>query len=131
MSSRNTPEPLPFPAALAGRVPVKVTNENGSIKPGDFLIPSKQFHGYAMKALVSGQVIGQALENFSSSATATSGTVLVFIKPGYQNVNNTFVLGENDGQISGSTGSPSPTSSSTSFLIDQTRQRQYSSVAGQ
>ncbi len=69
--------------ALAGRVPVKVTNENGNIMPGDYLTSSASRPGFSMKATQSGYVIGQALENFhpqASSGSAT-GTVMVFIKP--------------------------------------------------
>ncbi|MCL5667136.1 MAG: hypothetical protein M1383_05205 [Patescibacteria group bacterium] len=94
------------PVALSGRVPVKVTNENGDIKPGDYLTASKNFPGYAMKATHSGQVIGQALENFdgnpevASTTLGSAGTVLAFVKLGYQVINNKFILGESDGQLS-------------------------------
>jgi hypothetical protein len=67
--------------ALAGRVPVKVTNENGNIKPGDYLTSSAQFPGYAMKATASGYVIGQALEFFNSSVINDFGMIIIFIKP--------------------------------------------------
>ncbi|MFC1780345.1 integrin alpha, partial [Patescibacteria group bacterium] len=57
------------PVALAGRVPVKVSTENGSISKGDFLVPSTR-PGYAMKACgekycQSGTTIGKALEEFN------------------------------------------------------------------
>ena len=55
------------PVALSGRVPVKVSNENGEIKPGDFLT-SSSIPGVAMKATKPGQVIGKALEGFSGEA---------------------------------------------------------------
>ncbi len=106
------------PLALAGRVPVKVTNENGNIGVGDYLTASKQFPGYAMKATISGQVVGQALESFNSSSTADSGLVLVFVKVGYQNVNNTFEVGQNDGQVVGQVGNIA-SSSPSSFVINQ------------
>ncbi len=57
------------PVALAGRVPVKVTNENGNVGIGDFLTASKTFPGYAMKATEAGQVLGRALESFYSTDT--------------------------------------------------------------
>jgi hypothetical protein len=44
---------------------------------------------------------------------------LVFIKPGYQNINNTFVLGENDGQISSATSTQGVAQASPGFVIDQ------------
>ena len=107
-----------YPVALSGRVPVKVSNENGNINAGDYLAPSVQFPGYAMKATVSGQVIGQALQSFGSSTTSSTGSIDVFVQVGYQNINNTFVLGGNGGQITGQVGSL-PSSSPASFLIDQ------------
>jgi hypothetical protein len=51
------------PLAVLGRVPVKVTNENGAIKPGDLLV-SASLAGHAMKAgknPAAGTVIGKAL----------------------------------------------------------------------
>jgi hypothetical protein len=60
-----------------------------------------------MKATRSGNVIGMALADFVPTASSTSasstgavgGSVLVYVQPGYQTVNNTFVFGENDGQL--------------------------------
>jgi hypothetical protein len=51
---------IPTPLALAGRVPVKVTDENGPIHAGDFLT-SSSLPGYAMKAARGGQMIGKSL----------------------------------------------------------------------
>ncbi|HAU66181.1 TPA: hypothetical protein DCW61_02425 [Candidatus Uhrbacteria bacterium] len=51
--------------ALAGRVPVNVSDENGAIEIGDFLTSSATLPGYAMKATQPGPVIGMAMENFS------------------------------------------------------------------
>jgi hypothetical protein len=48
--------------ALSGRVPVKVSNANGEIKPGD-LLTSSNIPGVAMKATEPGRVIGMALES--------------------------------------------------------------------
>jgi hypothetical protein len=83
--------PDSYPIALVGRVPVKVSNENGQIKAGDYLT-SGSIPGYAMKATMAGRVIGQALENFNSStaitcptegngslSTTVCGTVTVFV----------------------------------------------------
>ncbi len=64
------------PVALSGRVPVKVTTENGAIQPGDYLVPSS-VSGVAMRSNGSGVVIGQALSTFSGPDT---GIVLVFVK---------------------------------------------------
>ncbi len=69
------PNENPRPVALSGRVPVKVSNENGVIEPGDFLTASST-PGYAMKATKNGPVIGQALEAFSGGY----GKIEVFVK---------------------------------------------------
>ncbi|MFQ5492568.1 MAG: hypothetical protein ACE5DX_00190 [Candidatus Dojkabacteria bacterium] len=72
------------PVALAGRVPVKVTDENGPVHRGDFLTPAST-PGYAMKAVRGGVIIGRAMEDFdpdffdsgdSEMVTATLGSAL-------------------------------------------------------
>lgn len=65
-----------IPVALAGRVPVKVSTENGEIKPGDPLTPSST-SGVAMKAKKSGLIIGQAMEGYDGKGI---GKVLVYLK---------------------------------------------------
>ncbi|MBI2444727.1 MAG: hypothetical protein HYV42_05840, partial [Candidatus Magasanikbacteria bacterium] len=50
------------PIALAGRVPVKVSNENGKIKAGDQLTVSS-IPGVAKRATKAGVTIGRALED--------------------------------------------------------------------
>jgi hypothetical protein len=58
------------PLAIVGVVPVKVTNENGAIKPGNLLVTSST-PGHAMKASVDrqvGTVIGKALGSFDGAA---------------------------------------------------------------
>lgn len=55
----------PVFVALSGRVPVQVTNENGPIKPGDFLTTSST-PGVAMKATKAGAIIGQAMTGHES-----------------------------------------------------------------
>ena len=54
------------PVALAGRVPVKISLENGDIHRGDYLT-SSSIKGYAMKATSGGLIIGRAMEDFTSS----------------------------------------------------------------
>lgn len=71
--------PTSRPVALVGRVPVKVSLENGAIEIGDYLTASATRPGYAMKATQPGQVIGQALQATSSD----DGKILVFVNPGY------------------------------------------------
>ena len=51
------------PVALIGRVPVKVSLENGPIQPGDYLTSSST-PGVAMKASRPGPTVGKALEEF-------------------------------------------------------------------
>ncbi|MDR0398862.1 MAG: hypothetical protein LBH33_03580 [Endomicrobium sp.] len=65
-----------YQLALVGKVPVKVTNEGGSIIRGDLLTTSS-IPGHAKKASnpKTGSVIGKALENFSG----TKGTILVLV----------------------------------------------------
>ena len=62
------------PVALVGRVPVKVTDENGSINRGDYLTPSST-PGYAMKATEGGIIIGRAMESFSGRVEGDSNLV--------------------------------------------------------
>ncbi|MBI2587883.1 hypothetical protein HYW30_01085 [Candidatus Azambacteria bacterium] len=61
--------------ALAGRVPVKVTSENGAISPGDYLTAS-DIPGVAQKAASPGPVVGMALEAFDEG----EGTIQVFLQ---------------------------------------------------
>jgi hypothetical protein len=61
--------PNSFPIALVGRVPVKISTENGPIHAGDYLT-SASIPGYAMKATLAGRVLGTALEDFDET-TAT------------------------------------------------------------
>ncbi|MEK7480974.1 MAG: hypothetical protein AAB604_02645, partial [Patescibacteria group bacterium] len=77
-------EGYPTPVALAGRVPVKVTSENGPIEPGDFLT-SSSIPGVAMKAIKAGAVFGQALSGYDG-AQGETGTVEVFVE-------NTYIQG--------------------------------------
>jgi len=66
--------------ALAGRVPVKVTNENGEIKKGDYLVTSALEPGRAMKYVATStasefvSIFAMALEDWSPD-TAIDSTV--------------------------------------------------------
>ena len=66
------------PLALAGRVPCKVTSENGPIRPGDLLTLSST-PGHACKATSPGPVIGAALE----ALEAGSGRIVAFVNLGW------------------------------------------------
>ncbi len=55
-----------YPIALKGRVPVRLSNENGEIKAGDELMLSS-VAGVVMKATSTGKIVGLALEDFDGS----------------------------------------------------------------
>ncbi|MBX4200195.1 hypothetical protein KW790_01930 [Candidatus Parcubacteria bacterium] len=80
------------PIALAGRVPVNVSAENGPIKAGDYLTLSS-IPGVAAKANKAGATIAQAMESFDGPGT---GSILVFIK-------STYYSGPNFGDLPGLT----------------------------
>ncbi len=126
-----------YPIALSGRVPVLITDENGPVQPGDYLTSSASIPGYAMKALHSGTIIGQAIGSFSSTsagvqtqvingATIHTGTTTLFVHPEFAQINNTYVLGADDATLAqtttqGTTNTQSLTASNTSnsFIIRQ------------
>ncbi len=76
--------------ALAGRVPVKVSLENGPIMAGDRLTTAST-PGYAMKATKAGPVIGQALENFDGTST-----IVAAVEPGVDTATASGQLDPND-----------------------------------
>jgi len=80
------------PLVLAGRVPVKVSLENGPIQIGDYLAPSST-PGVAMRLTKPGPSVGVALAPFEGSK-GRSGTVLCFVKVGDQGIAR--VVEEND-----------------------------------
>lgn len=72
----------PVMIALAGRVPLKVSVENGNIKAGDLLTPSST-PGYAMKATKAGQIVGQAMIDYEfipNTDTERYATIAAFVK---------------------------------------------------
>lgn len=78
----NVGERRALPLALAGRIPVNVSIENGPIVAGDYLTASS-IPGVAMKATKNGRVLGQALFGHDKSEI---GAVMMF-------VNNTYTTG--------------------------------------
>ena len=72
------------PVALAGRVPVKVSTENGPIKKGDALT-SSSIPGVAMKTTKAGHILGVAMTEYDGKST---GTVILFVKTGNYNGSN-------------------------------------------
>ncbi|MFA5783201.1 MAG: collagen-like protein, partial [Bacteroidales bacterium] len=77
-------QPSGAPVCLTGRVPVKVCDENGTIKIGDYLT-SASLKGYAMKADKSCFIIGRALQNFEEKGT---GKILCMVETGWYNPSN-------------------------------------------
>ncbi len=71
--------------ALAGRVPVKFSAENGIVNIGDSLT-SASTTGYAMLATGPGPIVGRALQNFvvpeGVATSSATGTVLVSVQTG-------------------------------------------------
>ncbi len=65
----------PRPVALNGRIPVKVSSENGQIGIGDNLT-SSSIPGVAMKATKAGQIIGKALSAYSDEGI---GKIIAFV----------------------------------------------------
>jgi len=66
--------------AVAGRIPLKVTGESGSIEPGDFIAAASS-PGYGMKAVQAGRVVGMALQSFDAATSTATSSILVLINP--------------------------------------------------
>ena len=65
--------------ALAGRVPTKVSTENGDVQIGDYLT-SSSIPGVAMKATGFTKTVGIAMENFTASSTEVqTGKITAFV----------------------------------------------------
>jgi len=105
---------IQVPVTLSGRVPVKVSLENGPIEIGDYLT-SSNIPGVAMKATEPGRVIGMALENFDgltpdvNPSTSGVGKIMVFVNPHWS-------LGSlsDDGSLASGDLTPDVSASSTS-----------------
>ncbi|MEK7495837.1 MAG: hypothetical protein AAB603_04560, partial [Patescibacteria group bacterium] len=66
------------PLSLSGRVPVKVSTINGSIKIGD-AITTSNIPGVGMKATKAGYIIGRSLENYSNTDISAVGKILAIV----------------------------------------------------
>ncbi|NCN06974.1 MAG: hypothetical protein GW946_03995, partial [Candidatus Pacebacteria bacterium] len=66
------------PLALSGRVPVKVSNTNGTIKMGDPITISNT-PGVGKKATEAGFIVGRALEDYNATNPNTVGKILVLV----------------------------------------------------
>ncbi|MCX6785820.1 MAG: hypothetical protein NTZ18_03150 [Candidatus Komeilibacteria bacterium] len=94
-------EVIGYPVALVGRIPTKVSNVNGEIKPGDLLTVAP-IAGYAMKFNEgdTSKIIGTALDSFNGAGASTDGLISMFVNPDYKSVNNPQTFGLiTDGQI--------------------------------
>jgi cytoskeletal protein CcmA (bactofilin family) len=85
--------------ALTGRVPVKVSLQNGPILPGDPLT-SSSIPGVAMKATAPGEIIGTALEGYNG--TSSSNEIMVQLHVGYDNPNAQNGILQGNQSVSGS-----------------------------
>lgn len=63
---------------LSGRIPVKVTTENGPIKIGDPLALSST-PGAVAKATQTGWIVGRALENYDETNVEKAGQIMMYI----------------------------------------------------
>ena len=84
--------------ALTGRVPVKVSLQNGPIKAGDPLTSSST-PGVAMKATGPGDIIGTALEGYNG--TEPSNEIMVQLHVGYDNPNAQNGVLQGDQNVTG------------------------------
>ena len=79
-----------YPLALSGRVPVRLSDENGPIEPGDPLTLSS-LPGIAMKATEADMVVGYALEDYNGTRAYTEGFIDQFgddiAEPNYEAIN--------------------------------------------
>jgi len=75
------------PVALSGRVPVRVSLENGPIYVGD-PITSSNVPGVGMKATKTGKIVGYALEDYIEAKD--HNTILVFVNLGYHLADDAF-----------------------------------------
>lgn len=81
------------PVALSGRIPVLVTNENGTIVQGDTLVISTSTPGYAMKQTNGGYSIGRAISDMATSTNATTSIILMVVENKYKPVSISSLSG--------------------------------------
>jgi hypothetical protein len=66
------------PMAMVGRVPTKVSAENGPIKVGDLLVTSSTM-GYAMKGTDRSQMLGAVIGKALGSLDSGKGVIQVLV----------------------------------------------------
>jgi hypothetical protein len=72
----------PIPIALTGRVPIKLSTENGLPKAGDMITASNTIPGYGMLATRSGYIVGQMMVDAVDNGDGTANG-FVFVRHGY------------------------------------------------
>jgi len=89
-----------YPLALTGRVPVRLSDENGDVAVGDPLTLSS-LPGIAMKATEADEIVGYALEAFDGRYAYTEGYVNQFgddiAEPNYEALNVNTEANQTDG----------------------------------
>ena len=73
-----------YPVALAGRVPLKFSRENGDVEIGDPITSSGTKPGYGMKATQAGVIVAKALESSNKCTGQTECVINVFVSRQYQ-----------------------------------------------
>jgi hypothetical protein len=122
-----------FPVALKGRVPIRLSNENGSIKKGD-RIQLSSIPGIGMKATKSSVVVGIALEDFDGGHAYSAGYLNQFgddlvkakVKPYNQNTDTrtqdgcSFGAGNEEGGVPCTRDVVNPIVASTTNIDNRT-----------
>lgn len=71
-----------IPVALNGRVPIKLSTENGLPKAGDMITTSLSIPGYGMVAKNSGYIVGQLMTDAKDNSDGTADGY-VYVRHGY------------------------------------------------
>lgn len=89
----------PVAVALSGRVPIKLSTENGLPKAGEMITVSGSKPGYGMTSNQSGYIVGQMMMDATDNEDGTASGY-VYVRHGYWqaplSVNLDDVLGSND-----------------------------------
>ncbi|MDO8335503.1 MAG: hypothetical protein Q7T74_01820, partial [Candidatus Saccharibacteria bacterium] len=87
----------PVPIALSGRVPIKLSTENGLPKAGDMVTASNTMAGYGMLATQSGSIVGQLMVDATDNGDGTANG-FVYVRNGFWqaplNINLASIFGD-------------------------------------
>ncbi len=103
-----------YPIALGGRIPVKITDENGPVHVGDKLTSSSR-PGYAMKATSAGPVLGKVINEPEEMTSCTTSLPDIIT-----------AVGIGPGVIA-----PSETATDTESVTPSTNSESYSGPSGE